>query len=97
MELFKASRQWASRPADERFESLQALFNATKSYADIAAEKVVPFSSIRVEAQGEDMGIVGKAGIPAKFTHWAFGQLCRNVGAPADYLRDLPPRSQLRI
>lgn len=27
----------------------------------------------------------------APLTHWAFGQLARTVGAPASYLRDLPP------
>lgn len=27
----------------------------------------------------------------AGFTHWSFGQLCRMLGAPAAYLRSLPP------
>lgn len=27
---------------------------------------------------------------PAKLSHWAFGQLCYSVGAPAKYLRTLP-------
>lgn len=27
----------------------------------------------------------------ANFTHWSFGQLARTIGAPAWYLRDLPP------
>ena len=90
MDLFKANQQWSSRPADERFSSIQSLYNATKEYADIAREKVVPFSAIRVEAQDGDLGLVGKAGVPAKFTHWAFGQLCANVQAPASYLRTLP-------
>ncbi len=26
-----------------------------------------------------------------KATNWAFGQVCRQVGAPANYIRDLPP------
>jgi hypothetical protein len=90
MELFKASAQWANRPADERFEDLQSLYNATKAYADVAKEKDVPFSTIRTEAVDGDVQLVGKANVPAKLTHWAFGQLSRFVGAPADYLRTLP-------
>lgn len=27
----------------------------------------------------------------AAFTHWSFGQICRMLGAPASYLRTLPP------
>lgn len=90
MELFKAHRQWASRPEDERFPSIQALYNATKAYADIAAEKEVPYADMRVEARNGDVELVGKANVPAQLTHWAFGQLCARVEAPASYLRELP-------
>lgn len=92
MELFKAHRQWAQRPADERFPSLQALYAATKAYADEAREKRVPWSALRVERIGEDdVALTGKAGVPARLTHWAFGQLASRVEAPAEYLRRLPP------
>lgn len=90
MELFEASRQWATRPEDERFESLQALYDATKGYANTARENVVPVSIIRADVDRGDVVLTGKAGNPATFTHWSFGQLCQRVGAPAGYLRDLP-------
>lgn len=90
MELFKATDQWSSRPADERFESLEALYNATKSYADQAVEKDAQFNDLRVEAQQGDVRLVGRQGIPARLTNWAFGQLCQRIGAPASYLRELP-------
>lgn len=90
MELFQAHRQWASRPDDERFDSLQALYDATKGYADVAKEKEVPFADLRVENRDGDVQLVGKADVPAKLTHWAFGQLCQKVEAPASYLRELP-------
>jgi hypothetical protein len=32
MELFKASRQWSQRPADERFSSLEAMDEACYAY-----------------------------------------------------------------
>lgn len=90
MELFQASKQWANRPEDERFESLSSLYQATKHYAEVAREKRMPFADLRVEAIEGDVQLVGKANVPAKFTHWAFGQLCSRVGAPASYLRELP-------
>lgn len=90
MELFKANRQWSERPTDERFSTLQALYDATKHYAEVAREASVPWSNMRTEAIEGDVQLVGKTGIPAKLTHWAFGQLCQRVEAPASYLRDLP-------
>lgn len=90
MELFNANQQWKTRPSDERFPTIQALYDETKRYADIASEKDTPYKDIRVENIDNDVRIVGKMGIPAKLTHWAFGQLCARIGAPAGYLRDLP-------
>src|SRR5260221_5740474 len=90
MELFKANRQWATRPDDERFPTIQALHDATRAYYESAREKSVPFGEVRTEAVEGDVQLVGKAGVPAKLTHWAFGQLCNRIGAPASYLRGLP-------
>ena len=90
MELFHASNQWATRPADERFNSLREMYEATKHYADIAAQSVVNWTDLRVESRGPDLHIIGKADVPAKLTHYAFGQLAGRVRAPAGYLRDLP-------
>lgn len=90
MELFKANAQWSTRPADERFESIRELYEQCKAYADQAKEKDVAWSDIRTEAVDGDVQLVGRANIPAKLTHWAFGQLCQRIAAPASYLRELP-------
>jgi hypothetical protein len=90
MELFKASNQWSTRPADERFGSLQELYDATKEYRASAGQKQISISDLRVEAFDGDVQLVGRQNAPAKFTHWAFGQLAARVGAPAGYLRELP-------
>lgn len=90
MELFKAANQWATRPVDERFASIQELYDATKGYADIARESSVRYSDIRVEADGSEVRVAGKLGQYAKVTNWAFGQLSSIAGAPAGYLRQLP-------
>lgn len=90
MELFHANRQWATRPEDERFTSLDALYQATKAYAGTAKEKLVKFGELRTEAVDGDVQLVGKQGNPAKLTNWAFGQMCARLSAPASYLRELP-------
>lgn len=90
MNLFAASRQWAERPADERFETIADLYRATKQYADTAQEVEKDWADLRTENQGGDLVLVGKGANPAKLTNWAFGQICRKIGAPASYLGELP-------
>lgn len=90
MQIYKAHRQWADRPPDERFTSLDDLYNQTRAYADASAEAIVPFASLRTEAQEGDVILVGRENRPAKLTHWAFGQMASRAGAPANYLRSLP-------
>lgn len=91
MELFHAANQWATRPDDERFDSLEEMHRATKAYADIAVEQEVPWSDLRTQAIGDEVAINGRTGALVNLTHYAFGQLASRVGAPASYLRALPP------
>jgi hypothetical protein len=91
--LYHASRQWSSRPDDERFWTLEDLIQTTKGYRDSAREAVVPFATLKTQPAGSDgaeLELVGRKGTPARLTHWAFGQLCNRSGAPTDYLRHLP-------
>lgn len=89
--LYEASQQWANRPDDQRFESLEAMYKACKYYADSAiTASGVSAGSLRAEADQGDIKLIGKQNIPAKLTHYSFGQLARVAGAPAGYLRSLP-------
>lgn len=89
--LYEASQQWANRPDDQRFESLESMYKACKYYADSAITAAgVPVGSLRVEADNGDIKLVGKQNIPAKLTHFSFGQLARVASAPPGYLRTLP-------
>lgn len=106
--LTRAFNEWSTRPADERFSSLEDLHAATTHHRDVSVEATqVPLKSLRVEvspavptiympsSRGDEATdaqpvLVGSSGKPASFTHYAFGQLARNVGAPASYLRTLP-------
>lgn len=89
MNLFKASLQWATRPPDERFSSLSEMRGACFAYFNSAVEAVTSFGSVRVEAEEGEVKVIGPEQ-RARLTHWAFGQICQRVNAPASYLRTLP-------
>lgn len=90
MQLFRASKQWSIRPPDERFASVSDMYLACKAHQLSAKQAEVPYGSLRVEAQGDDVLLMGKSNIPARLSHWAFGQLSARISAPASYLRQLP-------
>jgi hypothetical protein len=89
MELFKASRQWAQRPDDERFSTLEELHGVCISYRGKAAESTAPYADLEVVSDGPEVKLAGREQT-ALFSHWAFGQLSQRVGAPPSYLRALP-------
>lgn len=90
MDLFKASNQWSIRPQDERFASLEALHAAVGGYRAEAREATRAYRALGVTTTDDGPALIGPNSVPARFTHWAFGQLCARVGAPATYLRSLP-------
>jgi uncharacterized protein DUF932 len=91
--LHAASSQWAERPADERFWDLATMKAACEASRDGSAVKRVKFGDLRASAELGSLAIVGPSGHPARLTHYAFGQLAGAVGAPAGYLRELPPET----
>lgn len=88
--LHEASRQWAMRPADERFWTVQEMAEVCQGYKAASFEKRLDLGRVQVVNDGGDMLLMG-GGLngPAKFTHYSFGQLCQTAGAPAGYLREL--------
>lgn len=85
------SRQWASRPDDERFLSLTDLLAEVSRQRANSTAKVA--SNRRLLATpGDDhkaLYIESDTGI-ATPTNWAFNQLASLAGGPAGYLRKLP-------
>jgi hypothetical protein len=90
----RVSSEWFSRPKDERYLSLTALYDTVRSRADRATARTVETRSLRVEASRDSAErlslIVPGREAPVAPTHWSFGQMCGLVGAPAAYLRQLP-------
>jgi hypothetical protein len=90
----RVSSEWFSRPDDERYLSLSALYTAVRARADRATARTVETRTLRVEASRDNAErlalIVPGREEPIAPTHWSFGQMCSLVGAPAGYMRQLP-------
>lgn len=96
--VMTASRQWASRPADERFWTIKDMFEATKRVD--TARKAIAVKPQDIEAVLTDGGLrLAMPGIekPAALTHWGFQQLAAKIGAPARYLRSLPEKNVVEL
>jgi hypothetical protein len=98
--LMQASRQWASRPADERFLSLHEMAARMRDLQD--RSRAVVESTRKVELFPDDTDMthrglqfgIGRgplAGVAMAPTHFSFGQLCSLASpgnSPAGYFRD---------
>ncbi len=91
--LMKASNQWATRPADERFDSLESLRDFTHAVRGRSATAKVDTAKLRVEADGSEIVVVGPSGKAATCTHSGFQGLATRAHAPAKYLRTLKPET----
>lgn len=88
--IYSAHSQWANRPSDQRFWTLQDLHTAVLAHRNAAAEASIDMVDLRVEAVDGRVEISGRAGTHAEVTNFAFGQLAARADAPASYLRSLP-------
>jgi hypothetical protein len=90
----RVSSEWFSRPDDERFLSLDVLYDRVRARAESATTRIVESRAVRVEARSDDPERltlhVPDRDDPVAPTNWSFGQLCSLVGAPSSYLRTLP-------
>lgn len=94
MNLMTAHNEWATRPADQRFKTLDELEAAVLNRRTIAKQCNLKLADMTIkEVMGRDdkptLAFNGML-MPAEPTHWAFGQVCRAVKAPAEYIRRRP-------
>ncbi len=85
MELNRASKQWATRPNDQRFLSLDDLYSSVKNRKANSKFITAQSADITVEAEGDNL-IINKNLYP---TNWSFSQLANYANAPAYYLNKL--------
>src|SRR4051794_1158177 len=88
---YSAHREWASRPPDERYASVHALYDAARARRSHMDERTIETGDFRTEAvTADDLALRESSGRTASMTHWSFGQLATIAGAPPNYLRTLP-------
>lgn len=90
--LMQASHNWMTRPADQRFLSLDDLHTSTLAERERSIGAVASSKSLRVVSHADDLGLSVEhdTGV-VEPTNWSFGQLAQLVKAPAGYLRTLHP------
>ena len=91
--LQAASTQWASRPDDQRYLSLDDLAAAVGARRDLSRASNVRLDSLTVDNDQDGQILLTPPDgqfCPVPFTNWSFGQLASMVSAPAAYLRKLP-------
>lgn len=92
--LTQASRQWLTRPADERFTSLDDMLTASQANRAASRAFVRPNKKLTALGDMEDTKaltiIDHDTGLAMDPTHFSFGQVATLTKAPAAYLRTLP-------
>ncbi len=96
--ITKAYTQWRLRPDDQRFETLEALKEAVGARRRESWTATPRAAKLRVVTDEERGGLGVEVFDHTRGTervltptNWAFSQLSQYAGAPAQYLRKLPP------
>ena len=93
---YTAHREWARRPPDERFASVEALWDTARARRIRTEERDIATVDLRTEAVATDaLALHEASGRSAALTHWSFEQLATIAGAPPKYLRTLPAADRL--
>ena len=87
---YTAHREWASRPPDERYASVNALYQAARARRERTEERDIVTAEFRTEAVDDALVLHEASNRTAALTHWSFGQLATIASAPPNYLRTLP-------
>jgi hypothetical protein len=92
MDSMIISNEWANRPDDQRFLSVQELHAFNLHKKEIATEAPVALEHLRLGTRedGSELLVSSPSTETARLNNWSFGQLCQRAGAPAGYLRSLP-------
>ena len=92
LDLSSATRQYCSRPPDERFKdwgTFSQYLATRKTDSKVYSGAVNRLRVSEHDEHGLALNLGEKAQLP--MTHFAFGQVASLASAPAEYLRKLPP------
>src|SRR5881628_1828017 len=70
---YTAHREWATRPPDERYASVEALADAARARRHRTDARITETVNLRVQAPStESLVVDDRSGSPAALTHWSF-------------------------
>src|SRR6202035_2831352 len=88
---YTAHREWARRPPDERFTSVETLWDTARARRSRTEARDIATVDLRTPPVATDaLALHEASGRPAALTRWSFEQLATIAGAPRKYLRTLP-------
>jgi hypothetical protein len=90
VKAYSAHREWAARPPDERYATVQALSDAACARRVRLEERGTETVALTTEAVDDDVVLRDASSRITTLTHWSFGQLATLASAPPSYLRTLP-------
>jgi hypothetical protein len=88
--LSQAHDQWRTRPADQRFKTIDRMAERLKQYKAASFEAESPLKELELSVQNGELQIQGKSRKLAYLSHNGFNRLSRELKAPPEYLRTLP-------
>jgi hypothetical protein len=88
MNLFAAHTQWATRPSDERYQSLDAMQTVVERRALQSNSVSLTASDLSRFAVEDIDGQIAVGG--NRLTNWSLTQLSQLAGVPSGYIRELP-------
>jgi len=88
--IYTVSRQWAKRPDDERFLTLEDLHASVQARTDRAQVHDFDAQLARVQPTDDDDIVLQLPEDQMKMTSWSFNQLCQRSKVPAAYAKTLP-------
>lgn len=100
--LMAASNEWARRPNDQRFQTLKDLLAYTFASHTNTRRAHVPIRGLSIVGQNGEEGKPGSLVLRSPngihgFSTWSFGQLSREIGAPANFMRSLTEETVARV
>jgi hypothetical protein len=97
--LTAASAQWASRPDDQRFLTLDDLAASVAARRDLSRARDLRLDHLTLDHDADNkLYLAGHNGARVQFTNWSFGQFASLMHTPGAYLRSLPaPLARLNL
>ena len=91
--LTVASHEWATRPDDERFQTLDALSESVSSRMKLSREETVNTRNVSAAVFEDGLRVMIEGNEPGAPTNWSFGQLAKAADFRVTELRKLTPET----